>query len=251
MGREKYVALPGCRCGMLSLRSAIFSKSTGNLLNSSGLFVRKVGRRMTNDRSIQRFTLEERKEIYARPLARQFETVFAEGRVVVKKHLIKSSIAEDYPRVLAVAKALATDRQATVYLLPEINAREKALRTLLGLSADNGYTPDIMVEKGVFVDVKSPKIIDKLAHNAGKAARQSAVACITDHRLTLDVNHLDEYARRVFGNDAYDQKQVLFYISGHLYKKTKGLVLGLYGSPVSQTGFSGYISPHCKDNDFF
>ena len=115
----------------------------------------------------------------------------------------------------------AFDNQTTIFLLPEINAREKELRALLGLSTDNGNTPDIMIRRGLFVDVKSPKTIDKLSRNARKASRQYAVACITDHRLLLDVNHLDEYAKRVFGNDYYNKEEVYFYIDGCMYKKTK------------------------------
>lgn len=35
-------------------------------------------------------------------------------------------------------------------------------------------------------------------------------------------------------------------------KKDQGIIPSLYGSPVSQTGFSGYnISPHCKDNEIY
>ena len=170
---------------------------------------------------IPRYTLEERIEIYERPLEEQFVPVYENGKAIVMKHLIKSVSSEDYYRVLDVAKVFANDYQSTIYLLPEINAREKLLRELIGLSTKNGYTPDIMIRRGSFVDVKSPKIIDKLSHNAGKAARQFAVACITDHRLLLDVAFLDEYAKRVFGNVNYNQDDVYFYIDGRIYKKTK------------------------------
>ena len=168
-----------------------------------------------------KYSLEERKEIYSRQIDDQFVPVFENGKAMVMKHFIKSTMSEDYERVLDVAKAMAIDNQVTVYLLPEINAHEKALRGFLGISTDNGYTPDIMLDKGQFVDVKSPKNLDKLSHNAGKASRQSAVACITDHRLPLDVNLLDEYAKRVFGNGAYKKEEILFFIDGRLFKKTK------------------------------
>ena len=180
-----------------------------------------VGRRMTRNSIIQRYTLEERKEIYARPLEDQFIPVFEDGKAIVMKHLIKSITAEDYNRVLDVAKVFAVDNQTTVYLLPEINAHEKALRALLGLSTDNGNTPDIMIRRGFFVDVKSPKTKDKLSRNARKASRQYAVACITNHRLPLDVSFLDEYANRIFGNKSYNKKEVFFYIDGYIYRKTK------------------------------
>ena len=61
-----------------------------------------VGRRMANNSIIQRYTLEERKEIYARPLEDQFVPVFVDGKAVVMKHLIKSVTSEDYERVLDV-----------------------------------------------------------------------------------------------------------------------------------------------------
>ena len=203
------------------LHSAIGSRLIDSPLNSSGLSVRKGGRRMKIDSIIRKYTLEERKEIYSRPLEDQFVPIYKDGKAVVMKHLIKSIAAEDYDRVLDVAKVFAVDNQTTVYLLPEINAHEKALRASLGLSTDNGNTPDIMIRRGFFVDVKSPKTLDKLVHNAGKASRQFAIACITDHRVNLDVTLLDEYAKRLFGKDAYSKDDVYFYIDGRIYKKTK------------------------------
>lgn len=180
-----------------------------------------IGIRMLSNSNYRSYTLEERKEIYSRPIEKQFVSVFEDGKAVVMKHLIKSVLAEDYNRVLDVAKVLALDYQIKVYILPEINARERILRGLFGLSIDNGYTPDIMIDRGVFIDVKSSLIIDKLSHNASKASRQSAFACITNHRLPLNVNQLDDYAKRVFRGEAYDKDEVFFFIDGNIYKKTK------------------------------
>ncbi len=168
-----------------------------------------------------KYTLEERKGIYSSPVEDQFTPVFKRGKAMVSKHLIKSTESEDYDRVLDVAKAFARERKKTVFLLPEINAHEKDLRRTLGLSTDNGNTPDIMLEIGSFIDVKSPLVLDKLSKNAGKAFKQSAVACITDHRLKLDPKKMDEYARRVFGNTTYESDTVYFYIKKRLYKKTR------------------------------
>ncbi len=169
----------------------------------------------------QKFTLKQRRQIYARPLDEQFVDVYNNGKAVVKRHLIKSILSEDYYRVLDVAKAYAQENQSTVYILPEINRNEKEFRRSLGLSTDNGNTPDIMLSVGFFVDVKSPMVEDKISRNAGKATKQSAIACITDHRLSLKTRRLDDYADRIFGNENYQFNEVHFYIGGHLYKKTK------------------------------
>lgn len=119
---------------------AIGSTLTDGLLNCSDLSARMVGRKMSSNR--YKYSLEARKAIYSRPLKEQFELVFKQGEAAVMKHIIKSSTAEDYGRVLDVAKAFAIDKQTTVYILPEINAREKILRGLLGLRTDNGYTKE-------------------------------------------------------------------------------------------------------------
>ncbi len=168
-----------------------------------------------------KYTLEERKKIYASPVNDQFTPVFKRGKAMVSKHLIKSTESEDYQRVLDVAKAFAKGRKKTIFILPEINANEKDLRRTLGLSTDNGNTPDIMLELGSFVDVKSPLVLDKLSKNAGKAFKQSAVACITDHRLDLDPGKIDNYAKSIFKNATYENDTVYFYIKGRLYKKTR------------------------------
>ncbi len=169
----------------------------------------------------KKYTLKQRRQIYARPLDEQFVDVYNNGKAVVKRHLIKSILSEDYYRVLDVAKAYAQENQSTVYILPEINRNEKEFRRSLGLSTDNGNTPDIMLRVGSFVDVKSPKVEYKISRNAGKATKQSAIACITDHRLSLETRRLDDYAGRIFSNDNYKFNEVHFYIGGHLYKKTK------------------------------
>ncbi len=170
----------------------------------------------------RKYTLQERKEIYARPLADQFVPVYVNGPAVVLKHLVKSEASEDYSRVLDVAVALAEVKKGPIYLLPEINAQEKALRRALGLSVENGTTPDIMIEVGSFVDVKSPESTDKIAANACKAFRQGSVVCITDHSTELDPTRLSQYAKWVLYSQGYLVNEAYFFIEGILYKRTKG-----------------------------
>lgn len=169
----------------------------------------------------KKYTLQERKEIYARPLPEQFVPVYVNGTAVVFKHLVKSETSEDYPRVLDVARALAEVKRGPIYLLPEINAQEKDLRRALGLSTENGTTPDIMIEVGSFVDVKSPESTDKIAANACKAFRQGGVACITDHSTELDPTRLSQYAKWVLYSQGYLFNEAYFFIKGLLYKRTK------------------------------
>ena len=170
----------------------------------------------------KKYTLEERKEIYSRPLEEQFVRVYENGEAVVLRHLIRSTEAEDYGIVLEVAKAFALSRNGAVWILPEINAHETALRNALGLSASNGRTPDLMIGIGTFIDVKSPRVMRKLSKNAGKAFRQSAIACITDMHLQLDECRIAEYTKRIFGQDNYRCREVYFFMNGVLSKRTKG-----------------------------
>jgi len=169
-----------------------------------------------------KYTLEERKEIYSRPLEEQFVREFEKGNAIVYRHLIRSTESDDYCIVFEVARALARVKDGPIWILPEINAREKELRERLGLGVNNGYTPDIMRDIGSFIDVKSPKVERKLSRNAGKASRQFAIACITDHRLLFDESRVNEYAKRVFGAENYKYNEVYFYVKGVLSKRTKG-----------------------------
>ena len=169
----------------------------------------------------RKYTLQERKEIYSRPLEEQFITVYENGAAVVLKHLIKSEAAEDYGRVLDVAKALAQEKNGPVFLLPEINAQEKTLRHSLGLSTENGKTPDIMIEPGIFIDVKSPESADKIAANACKAFRQGGMACITDHAAVLKMTQIDRYSKWILNSQGYLLNDVYFFIAGSLHKRTK------------------------------
>ena len=168
-----------------------------------------------------KYSLEERIAIYANPFENQFVQVFKQGNAIVFKHLIRSDNSADYSIVLEVATAFAIGTNNCVYILPEINANEKAFRQRIGLNINNGRTPDIMLNAGVFIDVKSPKVERKLSKNAGKASRQSAIVCITDHRMQMDERRLDEYCNRIFSNANYEYSEIYFYINGHLSKRTK------------------------------
>lgn len=168
-----------------------------------------------------KYSLQERISIYAKPIEDQFVKVFQQGDAVVYRHLIRSTSSEDYDIVLEVAIAFALEKNGPVYILPEINAHERQLRKSLGLSTDNGKTPDIMLELGSFIDVKSPMTERRLSKNAGKAFRQSAVVCMTDHRMQMDKAKMDEYQKRIFGNENYKCSVLYFYINGKLSKRTK------------------------------
>ena len=170
---------------------------------------------------MMKYSLEDRISIYSRPLEEQFVKVYQQGNAIVLKHLIRSDLSSDYLRVLDVAKALALEKQGTVYILPEINAQEKGFRKRLGLSTDNGMTPDIMITLGSFIDVKSPENIDRLSTNACKAYKQGGVACITDHSLILEKGLIDRYAKWVIDSQGYKYREVYFYIEGVLYKRAK------------------------------
>lgn len=176
---------------------------------------------MRTRRKIRRYTLEERKNIFSRPLEQQFVPVFKSGEAVVFRHLIRSPQSEDYERVLDVARALAVKRQGPVYILPEINAHEKTLRASLGLSVDNGKTPDIMIDIGDFVDIKSPASADTISSNACKAYKQGGIVCITDHSTTLSIQSLDQYSRWVLDSQGYHFDVAYFYIERVLYKRTR------------------------------
>ncbi len=169
----------------------------------------------------KKYTLEERKEIYSRPLEEQFVRVYEDGEAVVLRHLIRSTEAEDYGIVLEVAKALAGEKRGHVWILPEINKHETALRDALGLSTSNGYTPDLMMSIGSFVDVKSPESVDKISANACKSSRQGGVVCITDHSTILKENQIDRYSRWVLDSQGYLFEEAFFFINGQLYKRTK------------------------------
>ena len=169
----------------------------------------------------RKYSLEERKEIYSRPLEEQFEVVYKEDKAIVFRHIIRSTERADYGIVLSVAIAIAKENNSSVWLLPEINIHEQALRLKLGLSTINGYTPDIMLAKGSFVDVKCPESVSKITANACKASRQGGVACITNHSASLEVGLLDKYAKWVISSQGYKYSEVYFYLDGVLYKRAR------------------------------
>lgn len=159
--------------------------------------------------------------ILQKPLDEQFVPVFENGNAIVLRHLIRSTEAIDYNIVRDVATAIALDRKGPIWILPEINIHERGLRESIGLSTNVGYTPDIMIESGSFIDVKSPLSTDTISANACKAFRQGGVACITDYSTGLDERHINQYAKWVLKSQGYLFNEVFFYIKGKLYKRTK------------------------------
>ena len=112
-----------------------------------------------------------------------------------------------------------------VWLLPEVHKNEVGVRKLLSLPSET-KTPDMMLNRSILVDVKSPESYRKIEHNANKASKQGGIACITNHSMHLVYSKLEALSKQILNNKEYMKDEVHFYIDGTIYKyNSQGRIL--------------------------
>ena len=121
-----------------------------------------------------------------------------------------------YNRLLDVAKAYAKEG-SKVWILPEVHKSETTFRAQIGFTS-NTKTPDLRINDGLFVDVKSPENYKKITKNANKAYEQRGIACISNHFITLKTSNLGGLTKSVYSQGIYRADEIHYYIDGTLYK---------------------------------
>ena len=169
---------------------------------------------------VKKLTPQQKHEIYSMPLQKQFEKV---GKNIYR-HKLKATDEEDYNKLLDVAKAYSASGMK-VWLLPEVHKNEVGVRKLLSLPSET-KTPDMMLNRSILVDVKSPESYRKIEHNANKASKQGGIACITNHSMHLVYSKLEALSKQILNNKEYMKDEVHFYIDGTIYKyNSQGRIL--------------------------
>ena len=177
----------------------------------------------TTKEDIKKLTVEQKHAIYSLPIDQQFEEVEKN----VFKHRLKAKDAEDYNRLLEVAKVYAATGEK-VWILPEIHKSEVEIRQILGLKSET-KTPDIkLANSNQLIDVKSPHSYRRITRNANKASEQGGIACITDHssEFHIESSNIEELSKTILEKETYEKDEIHFYIDGTLYKyNSQGRIL--------------------------
>ena len=155
------------------------------------------------------YSVEEKREIYARPIEKQIEKVEEN----IYRHILKDKMSDDYERILAVARLYAKNEK--VIIMTEIHKSEIEARKKWGIKVEK-RNADIKLESG-WIDVKSPHNLKKITKNANSASGQGGIACITDDFCKFDLNQAKEKADVLFNNPWYTQNEVHFKIKDKLY----------------------------------
>lgn len=162
------------------------------------------------------FSPQQKHEILSQPVEQQFDTVHSDN-TEIKIHRLRSAKQNDYNAVVDAATLFAKQGHK-VLVMPEIHKDETKARQAFGLTINGQHTnPDLKID-GNWVDVKSPLQTDRIVRNAVRAAKQNAIACITDDKCTIDSKQLKHYAERILQNTSYNFNTVYFIIQGKLYK---------------------------------
>lgn len=145
-----------------------------------------------NGKTLRKYSKDEKHAIYETPLEEQFKTVYNGGENgMVQRHVLKDTNAMDYERVLSAGALYA--KKEEVLLMPEIHSSERNIRELLGLPEKSN--PDLKVG-GRWIDVKSPFSTSTIIANANHAAKQGAIACITDDHCVIELSKINGMERK-------------------------------------------------------
>lgn len=167
-------------------------------------------------------SVEDRDAILAKPLDEQYFTKYIGIKGKVLQHELACSTAEDYKRVLDVAKAFA-DEFGDCLLNPEIqftatNGRRKVYDML---PEDSKANPDLKVGEFGYIDVKSPEKVMNCCRNANHASdAQHACVCLTDHcfRKPITERQIQDRNKAIWDSEQYHHDYIFWYVNGKLRK---------------------------------
>lgn len=167
-------------------------------------------------------SVEDRDAILAKPLDEQYFTKYIGIKGKVLQHELACSTAEDYKRVLDVAKAFA-EEFGDCLLNPEIqftatNGRRKVYDML---PEDSKANPDLKVGEFGYIDVKSPEKVMNCCRNANHASdAQHACVCLTDHcfRKPITERQIQDRNKAIWDSKDYHHDYIFWYVNGKLRK---------------------------------
>lgn len=167
-------------------------------------------------------SVEDRNAILAKPLDEQYFTKYIGIKGKVLQHELACSTAEDYKRVLDVAKAFA-DEFGDCLLNPEIQFTATSGRRKVYdmLPEDSKANPDLKVGEFGYIDVKSPEKVMNCCRNANHASdAQNACVCLTDHcfRKPITERQIQDRNKAIWDSEQYHHDYIFWYVNGKLRK---------------------------------
>ena len=167
-------------------------------------------------------SIEDRDAILAKPLDKQYFTKYTGVMGKVLQHELACSTAEDYNRVLDVAKAFA-DKFGDCLLNPEIqfNAIAGRRKVYDKIPEDSKANPDLKVKEFGYIDVKSPKNVMNCCRNANHASdAQHSCVCLTDHffKNGITEKQIEDRNKAIWNSEFYHHDYIFWFVNGTLRK---------------------------------
>ena len=137
---------------------------------------------------------------------------FQQSSKNVFEHLLINKGKDDYMELNEIAKAFAKSNKR-VELMPEINEKEKNIRSLLFPNLRSKTSnPDLKIGS-LFYDLKRPTPFKNIVGNANKSSKQGAIAIISDSKMEkpLTTKIMNERAKDIFGDKNYKFNEVYFF----------------------------------------
>lgn len=168
--------------------------------------------------------IENKRAIYAIPIEEQYQPVFKNKKTgaIIEAHKLANKKQVDYKEVMYGAKAW-TQEGKSARIQPTIHKSEIEARKKVFPNYNNpNSNPDLLLNDGSYIDIKSPENTGNIVHLANKANRQGAEACITDYKYKFDEDYIKQQAERIFNNKdkgefTYNMDRVHFVIKGKIH----------------------------------
>lgn len=192
---------------------------TDNDLCAACRWIRKCELRDSLTKKGNKIPPEDIDRILSMPYDEQFLSEYSGNHGSVYQHLLHCTATVDNEFVLDVAKAFA-DLEGDCWINPVIRASSPYRHSFYSdLPFESRCNPDLTTALFGHIDVKSPEKESKMMRNAIIASRdQHSIACITDHRICIDMATVHCRTNLLFRDPNYKHDYVFWYVGGKLLK---------------------------------
>lgn len=210
-----------CRNCEIPNGNAVLSRTTPseNDVCAACRWIRKCQLKDSVNKKGNKIPPEEINKILSLPYDEQFLSEYRGSLGVVYQHILHCTANIDHQFVFDVAKAFA-DLEGDCWINPVVRDSSPLRDTFYSdLPAGSKCNPDLKTVLFGYIDVKSPQKEPKMMRNAIHASQQQhSIACITDHRMHIDMETVHRRTNLLFKDSNYKHDYVFWYIDGKLLK---------------------------------
>ena len=176
-------------------------------------------------------TKETKRLVFEKPVDEQYKNIYKSksGGSVEMHELVGPDDRrkdDDFINRIEAARVFA-EKGFNVKILPEIHKDDRDFRQKMLPNYTNfSKNPDFLID-GQYVELKRPKKLNNIGHNANKSVKQESISLIMNEALNLNREIAKEKAELILKNENYTYDVVHFIFKSKLYtyKIEQGVIL--------------------------